>query len=730
MGFFEKLFGRRETSPTAPEPMDEMREAMDVARYARRAEDYERAYTALEQAMQVADEQKDTHSVTVIALHQADVLIDQGRHDEAEKLLQTVHQAAESVNQRGFTAYALVSLGNLNQGRENWNAAREAYEQARDVASRVTATGPEGRALGHLADVYLNDNNASYAVHLLEEALPKLNEAGDLELSSYFVGRLGEAKLLTGEKLEGRRLLERALRLGEQMRDTRMIRRWMVALGDTAYVDGAFDEAILFYGRGLDLLAEVPNTEAKRVRITTRLSEMHLGMGEREQALEYAQQALTGAAALDDPASVARAQGTLGTVLRALGRSAEALPHLEAAVAQTATGDEVLYISMLRQLAAVQQDAGQADTARDTLQRALDYAKENDLLLPLAMVYRDFGLLHNRREQPREAIEMWSQALTIYQDQNDSTQMARVLVDLGNTRRQLGVTKRAMTDYENALVALNYVDDLATRGLVLANAANAYTDQGDTESSAAFYRESIDIARKLGDAQAETTRLGNYGFFLIGIGEPRKAVEKLTKALEISTELDLPLHIAIQTDNMGLAYDALSQYKTALGYHEDALAKLGTIEAPPMRWQALFMGNTARTQLALGRLDEAMSLADEALAVARTSNDFEVIVVALVAVGRANLRQAQAAEAIPSINEALSIAQRAGLRRLQAEAYHVLSEAQAATDDRETARGSWEQAARLYRMVAAPQAKLTPHWLTETTADTNLPETTNGEGDT
>ncbi|MEO0565419.1 MAG: hypothetical protein AAF125_25150, partial [Chloroflexota bacterium] len=251
--------------------------------------------------------------------------------------------------------------------------------------------------------------------------------------------------------------------------------------------------------------------------------------------------------------------------------------------------------------------------------------------------------------------------------------------------------------------------------------------QGDTESSAAFYRESIDVARKLGDSQAETTRLGNYGFFLIGIGEPRKAVEKLTKALEISTELGLSLHTAIQTDNMGLAYDALSQYKTAMGYHEDALAKLDVMNAPPIRWRALFLANAARTKLALGLLDDAVSLADEGLDAARTSNDFEVIVVVLIVVGRVKLRQSQATDAIPHINEALSIAQRAGMRRLQAEAYHLLSEAQAAGDDRETAKRSWDQASRLYRMVAAPQAKLTPHWLTDTKPDASPPQTSDGE---
>ena len=714
MGFFEKLFGKRDTTPPVAVPMDKMREAMDMARFARRSEDYDRAYAALEQAMQVADEQKDTNSVTVIALHQADILIDQGKYEEAEKLLQTVQQAAESVNQRGFTAYALVSMGNLYQQREEWVSARSAYEQAREVANQAEATGPEGRALGFLADVYLQDNNTTYAAHLLEEALPLINEAGDLELSSYFVGRLGEAKLLMGEDLDGRRLLERALRLAEQMHDTRMIRRWTFALGDATYDQAAYDQALVFYKRSLELLDKLSDTATERIRLTTRLGQLHLGLGEREKALEYAQQAVDDATALDDATMLARAQGVLGSALRALGRNAEAILYLEAAVEQATNQSDALYINALRQLAAAQQDANQPDTARATLDHALERAQTHDMTLPLAAVYRDYGLYHNGQSNSREAIEMWTQALNIYQDANDSTQIARVLCDLANTRRQLGITKRAMTDYENALVALNHVDDIATRGLILANAANAYTDQGDTESAKAFFHESINIARQLADRRAETTRLGNYAYFLINMGEPRKAIEELNKALAISAELKLTLHNAIQTDNLGLAYDTLSQYKTALGHHEDALAKLDEISTDVTRWQALFMANAARSTLALGLLDEAATLADEALVTARNSYDFEVIVIAELTVGRVALRRSQTDDATQHINEGLSIAQRAGMRRLQAEGFHLLSETQAATDDLTTAKESWDKAARLYHMVGAPQAKTPPHWLNAT----------------
>jgi hypothetical protein len=61
------------------------------------------------------------------------------------------------------------------------------------------------------------------------------------------------------------------------------------------------------------------------------------------------------------------------------------------------------------------------------------------------------------------------------------------------------------------LTLLNSVEDQETRGIVLANAATVYVDQGDIETAESFFAESIQIAQKLEDRLAESTRRGNYG---------------------------------------------------------------------------------------------------------------------------------------------------------------------------------------------------------------------------
>ncbi|MEM6528513.1 MAG: tetratricopeptide repeat protein, partial [Chloroflexota bacterium] len=605
MGFFDRLrdaFGFGSTPPTGPTQTDEMREAMDIARMARRNEDYERALTALDRAMQIADTEQDTHSVTVIALHQADVLIEQGKLDEAEQLLQTVLQTAEAVNQSGFMSYAMSSLGVLQGQRDNWNEARETFENARKIAKEVGNAGAEGRAAGHLADVYLHENNASYAVHLLQESLPQLNQAGDMELSSYFVGRLGEAMMATGQENEGYQLLDRALRLGEQLRDNKMIRRWSVAIGDVAYARHNFQEAYMFYKQALPLFAATPNPDY--IRTLTQTSRACLNIAQPEEALVYAEQAITVTKNHDDEKLLAEARSALGTALRANNRSAEAVEHLEAAAAVNTTVTPAS-IELLRQLAAARSEMGDTDAAAAAYQKTIQQAQQAQLPVAKAEVQRDMGLLYAAQGRLAEAVNQWVAALETFEAENDTDQIARLYSDIAGARRQLGQGQRAIRDYEQALIALNHVEDIATRGLVLSNAGNAYADQGDVDSAESFLKESIDIARKIGDRHAESTRLGNYGWFLLSTGNPRKGIEKLTQALEISTELGLTLQAAVQTDNLGLAYDVLNQYRTALDYHEKALGMLAELEKPPLRWQVMFRANAARTRLSLGNVDEA-----------------------------------------------------------------------------------------------------------------------------
>jgi tetratricopeptide (TPR) repeat protein len=370
---------------------------------------------------------------------------------------------------------------------------------------------------------------------------------------------------------------------------------------------------------------------------------------------------------------------------------------------------------MLRQLAAALADIADDESATATYRRAAQQAEAYGLRLALAEARRDLGLLYSQRKMTQLALQEWSAALVVYEAEKAHAQVARLHCDIGNARRQLGQGQRAMKDYEQALMALNLLrDDPETRGVVLSNAANAYVDQGDVESAEAFFKEAISLAERGRNQAAEATRRGNYGWYLLVIGQPRQAINALEQALQLSQMLKLDLQVAVQTNNLGLAHDSMGDHTRALEYHRRALELVRPLRN--VEWEANFKISLANTLLGLGQVSEAAPLFEEALAQSRSSENTEGIVQALIGMARMYLGREQPQQAESALNEAISLARKADLRRLLAEALSVHSQQQAAVKNTERSVALWGEARKLFNLLQDPKAKAAPAWLPDTPA--------------
>jgi tetratricopeptide (TPR) repeat protein len=709
---FEKIQGVLGLKPARNPEAQALREALEAGRRAKFAEQYDVALESLSRAVEVARTAGDPAAVAVVALHQAEVLIRLGRWADAEALLDEIEATARKLDQPVQIAYILATRGTLAQERDDWNEARSLYEQALDMARRTQSTGAEGRTLGHLGDTYLHEGNASYAAHLLRDAVPKLNASGDIELTSYFLGRLGQALIQSGQEVEGQHLLGRALQVAEQIHYRYYERYWALLMGERAVAEARYHDAYAHYTHALRLFPD-GNLSPQHVATLCQLSQVSLNLRDHAQALTYAEQAIDGLEKLP-PMLQAMARGTLGMALHAAQRSAEAVPYLSAA-ADTysqlggAQADRI-EIETLRHLAAAQTSTD-PDAALATYQRALQKAETLADPLELAQVRRDLGLLHLERQEPAAALQTWGAALAYYEASKHYSQTARLYTDMANTRRSLGQTQRAMKDYEQALMVLNSLDeqDVETRGVVLANAAIAFAEQGDVESADAFFSESVTLAERAGDTLAETVRRGNYGWFLMTIGRPRRSIAALEQALHLSQTHRLVLEQVVQRDNLGLAYDSMGDYNTGLEHHQAALDLVRSLDEP--HWLASIQVNLGNTLLALGQAEGAQPFVEEALASGRARNDRETILRAMTSLARITAARGDAEAAARFADEAVALARRADHRRLLADALSGQSEQRAASGQTSEAVTAWNEAQRLYALLGMPQAKQQPGWL-------------------
>ncbi|PJF41115.1 MAG: hypothetical protein CUN54_02755 [Phototrophicales bacterium] len=736
----------------SPPPTDRLRDLLDLARRAKRAEDYTTAIQHLDEALDIALERRDATARAVIILQKTELLILQRQWEQAEMLLNEVRRDARASGDKTQLAYTLNAMGLLWQARGEWSRARQYYEEAFKVAEEADSIGAQGRAQGNLGATYLHENNASYAVRLLTDAVMQLNMTDDIEMSSYFVGLLGQSKIENGDEQEGQQYLIRALRLAERMGYRMYERRWSVALGNLAFERGENRAAHNYYQRAIGLFAP-DMISNEHITVLCRASRVSLNVGLVDDALQFADKAwqlfqsnrpadIADVIQLGQPEDVANAmlenppakessnsttkassatkldptlealvEGTLGIALQANGRSAEALPHLEAAVRIENKTHDAHHIDITREIAAAYAGAGNHERALEMFQQAIERAAASGLALEQAHALRDMGEFYAKIGATQDAIRAWTDALSIYKVEKVNTQIARVYCDMANTRKFAGQGQRAMKDYEQALMALNALDDddLPTRGVVLSNAAVAYVDQGDVESARAFFREAIIIAERLGDRAAEATRRGNYGWFLLAIGHTQEAITTLKHALEISRSINLTLSMAVQTDNLGLAHDRLGNHEEALHYHQEALRLLEGIEHP--HWKAIFQANQGQTLLALNRPDEARPLFESALASGRGKQDIEVTIQALCGLAHLAMKRDAPQDADALLVEAIDLARKADMRRLLAEALTLRSEQQAALHHTDEAQATWEEAQNLFRILHAPQADLKPQWL-------------------
>jgi tetratricopeptide (TPR) repeat protein len=115
--------------------------------------------------------------------------------------------------------------------------------------------------------------------------------------------------------------------------------------------------------------------------------------------------------------SLARSLKGWGQIERDLGRGDEALPLYEEAVEICRReGDALLLAHTVRHLGDIHQDAGRVNEAEPCYQEALLLYRDHRGTAPLdlANALRPFAILSEALGRPDQAIELWTEARTLY----------------------------------------------------------------------------------------------------------------------------------------------------------------------------------------------------------------------------------------------------------------------------------------------------------------------------
>ena len=208
----------------------------------------------------------------------------------------------------------------------------------------------------------------------------------------------------------------------------------------------------------------------------------------------------------------ARAAADLLIEARALERAvctAGAAASYEAAIATAdATGERAVLSEALRRFAIIRHHRGESAEAREQCRRSHDVARDAGMDLLAAEALNTLGGIGLETDGVAEAREHFLRALELG---GESRRLrARVEQNLGIIANIQGDLDEALTRYGRSLEAYRACDDEQGCAIAYHNLGMASYDRREFDAAERYFRQSLEIAQRAGDAYLEGLCLVNH----------------------------------------------------------------------------------------------------------------------------------------------------------------------------------------------------------------------------
>jgi len=543
-------------------------------RYAMYHESFDDALVWFERSESLAREQGNHTLIADAQLNRADVMIAMGKWDKAESLLVKLKEVLEQRKHRAPLAYALCSLGYLSQLREQWQQAQANYEQASDVAKTVQATGAQGRAEAHLADVYLHDGNASYALHLLKNSLPLLEKSGDTDLIAFFMGRMAKAYQQSGQINEASVILKKAIFVASAIHQTGRVRELHIQAGQHYYQIRRYDDALKHLRDAIRHFVEKKPDAVIRLDVFTLATRSSIRLSDLSQASIFAQQAVSLAKKHGDEDKLAMARALLA-MTDIHDNSEQAIETITHYLNTYPVTDSNLHIDLLFMQGQAYELQDRADKAKDIYNAIVTNKASSHAAETIADAKVRLGNIARKSQEVDKAFTFWREAIQTYDTLQWYVLATDVQCRIAQLYWEIGDGTMARRGFERTLERLNQFDNDLVRGNVMAQVAVVYGDMGEPESAEGLWRDSLELIDDISALERLQRQMG-YARFLIQIKDAKPAI---TLLMQIKNELETlniksndNVHLTLKIKYLlGIAYQMLEQASIAQQYFDEII---------------------------------------------------------------------------------------------------------------------------------------------------------------
>jgi tetratricopeptide (TPR) repeat protein len=228
------------------------------------------------------------------------------------------------------------------------------------------------------------------------------------------------------------------------------------------------------------------------------------------------------------------------------------------------------------------------------------------------------------------------------------------LANLGACHTTLGNYRQAIDLFTQALTIDRNAGDRGGQASDLNNLATCHTLLGDYRQAVDLFTQALAIARNIGDRRAEGLRLNNLGFCYIKVGHYRQAVDLCTQALTIARDIDKRSDESTALGNLGHCHYRLGHYRQAIDLFTEALRIARA--TGNRRLESYDLGYLGNCHCDLGEYQQAIDLHTQSLAIARDIGDRHGETLALDYLGRAQLASGDVRRAVTLLEQAVTIA--------------------------------------------------------------------------
>ncbi|MFL5658568.1 MAG: tetratricopeptide repeat protein [Ktedonobacteraceae bacterium] len=219
--------------------------------------------------------------------------------------------------------------------------------------------------------------------------------------------------------------------------------------------------------------------------------------------------------------------------------------------------------------------------------------------------------LYERRGQNRHTLELYEQALELYQDVGDKFAIGRTEYAMARVLVLQGRPQEALVLYEKALRTSKELGNIRNVAVTQSDIADVLVEQGLQEEALSLYEQALQTVQKLGDVRSVAITQHSMANLLFQQGKPQEALSLYKKALQIAQELGDVRSIAIMRHAVARVLVRQGRLQEALTLYEQV--KHTFEELGDMHGIAIIKNSQAEVLILQGHRQEALLHYEQAL---------------------------------------------------------------------------------------------------------------------